>query len=129
MHVVRFSDAPGYMTPGHHDMNMVRLQGREAGPSSDVWLGVSVIAPGGGTTLSSSHEEKMYVVLDGELEISNGDTEVRLGRWDSCRIAGGEGRQLTNRTDLPVTVLLVMPLPAAERAAGDEIRTTVGETQ
>jgi uncharacterized cupin superfamily protein len=130
MHVVRFSDAPGYTAPGHHDMNMVRLQGREAGPSSDIWLGVSIIAPGGGTTLSSSREEKMYVVLDGELDISNGETEVRLARWDSCRIAGGESRQLTNRTDLPVTVLLVMSLPAAERAAaGDEIRTTVGETQ
>ncbi len=94
---------------------MVRLQGRNAGPSADMWMGVSVIAPGGGTTLSSSPQEKMYVVLDGELSISNGETEALLGRWDSCRIAGGEARRLSNPTDAPVTVLLVMPLPDEER--------------
>ena len=87
MHVVRFTEAPEYTAPGHHEMAMVRLQGREAGPSSELWIGVSVIAPGGGTTLSSSPQEKMYVVLDGTLHLSNGESEVALGRWDSCRIA------------------------------------------
>lgn len=116
MHIVRFAEAPAYAAPGHHDMQMVRLQGREAGPSSDAWLGVSVIAPGGGTTLSASPQEKMYVVLDGELWISNGETEIALGRWDSCRIAPDEQRRLENRTATPTTVLLVMPLSANERA-------------
>src|SRR5437879_12182052 len=112
MHVVRFAEAPEYTAPGHHDMTMVRLQGREAGPSSDLWIGVSVIAPGGGTTLSSSPQEKMYVALDGPLHVSNGENEVTLGKWDSCRIGGGEDRPLTNRTNSPVTVLLVVPLSA-----------------
>ncbi|MBH5397186.1 cupin domain-containing protein [Bradyrhizobium sp. CNPSo 4010] len=115
MHVVRFAEAPEYTAPGHHDMAMVRLQGREAGPSSDLWIGVSVLAPGGGTTLSSSAQEKMYVVLDGTLHIANGETEVSLGKWDSCRIAPGEDRRLTNKTNSPVTVLLAMPLSADER--------------
>jgi mannose-6-phosphate isomerase-like protein (cupin superfamily) len=115
MHVVRFAEAPEYTAPGHHDMTMVRLQGREAGPSSDLWIGVSVIAPGGGTTLSSSPEEKMYFVLDGTLHVSNGESEISLERWASCRIAAGEDRRLTNRTKSPVTVLLVMPLSADER--------------
>lgn len=115
MHVVRFAEAPEYAAPGHHDMAMVRLQGREAGPSSDLWIGVSVLAPGGGTTLSSSEQEKMYVVLDGTLHIANGETELSLGKWDSCRIAAGEDRRLTNKTNSPVTVLLVMPLSTDER--------------
>ncbi|QOZ27433.1 cupin domain-containing protein [Bradyrhizobium sp. CCBAU 51753] len=115
MHVVRFAEAPAYAAPGHHDMAMVRVQGREAGPSSDLWIGVSVIAPGGGTSQSASPQEKMYVVLDGRLSVSNGETEVELGQWDSCRIAGGEDRRLTNRTNSPVTVLLVMPLSEQER--------------
>jgi mannose-6-phosphate isomerase-like protein (cupin superfamily) len=115
MHIVRFADAPAYTAPGHHDMAMVRLQGREAGPSSEFWIGVSVIAPGGGTTLSSSPQEKMYVVLDGTLHLSNGESEVTLGKWDSCRIAGGEDRRLTNMTNSPVTVLLAMPLSSDER--------------
>jgi hypothetical protein len=118
MHVVRFAEAPGYTAPGHNDMAMVRLQGREAGPSSDLWVGVSVIAPGGSTTLSSSPQEKMYVVLDGRLQISNGESEVNLDKWDSCRIAGGEDRGLFNGTNSPVTVLLVMPLSADERQRG-----------
>lgn len=111
MHIVRFVEAITYSAPGHHDMSMVRLQGREAGPSDHLWLGVSVIAPGGGTTLSSSPDEKMYVVLDGELQISNGQIEATLTRWDSCRVAPGEERMLLNRSEAPATVLLAMPLP------------------
>jgi uncharacterized cupin superfamily protein len=118
MDVVRFAEAPGYAAPGHHDMAMVRLQGREAGPFSDPWIGMSVVAPGGGTTLSSSPQEMMCVALDGILHVSNGEEESALGKRDSCRIAGGENRQLTNRTDSPVTVLLVMPLLADERQRG-----------
>jgi hypothetical protein len=114
MHLVRFAEAPEYAAPGHHDMAMLRLQGREAGPSSEVWIGMSVIAPGGGTTLSSSPQEKMYVVLDGVLH----KNDVSLGKLDWCRIAGGERRRLTNKTDSAVTVLLVVPLSADERQGG-----------
>ena len=111
MHVVRFSEAPSYHAPGHHKMAMVRLQGREAGPSDTAWLGVSILEPGGGTTLDSSSVEKLYLVLDGKVTVSNGADEVVLARWDSCRIAPGEGRKLFNATDQQATILLVMPLP------------------
>src|SRR5687767_1026248 len=117
MHAVRYADAPPYEAPGHFDMAMRRLQGREAGPSDQLWLGVSVIAPGGGTALDASGIEKLYVVLDGELTISNGEAEVTLGQWDSCRIAPGEGRALKNGTEKPVTILLAMPLTPATKPA------------
>jgi glyoxylate utilization-related uncharacterized protein len=113
MHVVRFDEAPSYDAPGHALMQMVRLQGREAGPADTVWLGVSTIAPGGGTTLDGSGVEKLYVVLDGTVSVSNGQDKVSLNRWDSCRIAPGEGRQLRNDTDKEASILLVMPLPPA----------------
>jgi uncharacterized cupin superfamily protein len=116
MHVVRFRDAPAYSAGGHFDMAMARLQGLEAGPSSTLWIGVSIIEPGGGTSLSSSNEEKMYVVLDGQLEISNGNTVVRLECWDSCRIAPGESRQLENKSEKAAAVLLAMPLTSEQRA-------------
>jgi hypothetical protein len=113
MHVVRKALAPGYEAPGHSAMSMQRLQGREAGPSDTVWIGLSVIEPGGGTTLSASAVEKFYVVVDGELEITGelGDmtqTEV-LHRLDSCRIAPFEARRLFNGSDRAASVLLVMP--------------------
>jgi len=114
MHVVTFDQAPLYEAPGHHDMVMRRIQGREAGPSDTVWLGVSVIGPGGGTSSSASDVEKFYLVLEGELEVlacsSTGERKALLRSHDSCRIAPGESRELRNPSDRPCTVLLVMPL-------------------
>ena len=116
MHVVRFDEAPSYQAPGHHDMRMVRLQGREAGPSDSLWLGVSRIEPGGGTTLDASGIEKMYVVLEGEITISDGQEEAVLRTWDSCRIAPDECRALKNKADAPAFVLLAMPHQPARPA-------------
>ncbi|HEX2727912.1 MAG TPA: cupin domain-containing protein [Beijerinckiaceae bacterium] len=110
MNVVRLDAAPAYEAPGHNLMRMLRLQGREAGASDVLWLGLSHILPGGGTTLDASPLEKMYVVLDGEVTISNGTEEVTLRTWDSCRIAPDEPRALANRTNRPATILLAMPL-------------------
>ena len=115
MHVTRLDTAPAYDAPGHAEMRMLRLQGREAGPADQLWLGLSYLLPGGGTTLDASGIEKMYVVLEGEVVTSNGTEEATLGRWDSCRIAPGEPRQLSNRANRPAAILLAMPLrpPAA----------------
>lgn len=113
MHLVRQLAAPPYDAPGHEAMHMRRLQGRDAGPSDSVWIGLSVIAPGGGTTLTASDLEKFYVVVDGALEVTTRDTDgthtATLGPMDSCRIAPGEARALRNLSARPVTVLLVMP--------------------
>jgi glyoxylate utilization-related uncharacterized protein len=113
MHVVRHDQAPFYEAPGHSAMAMRYLQGREAGPTNSVWLGLSVIEPGGGTTLSASAVEKFYVVISGELEITGQvdghDRTETLQSMDSCRASPGAMRQLTNRSDLPASVLLVMP--------------------
>ena len=110
MHVTRLGAAPPYEAPGHDDMRMLRLQGREAGPASTLWLGLSHLLPGGGTTLAASLLEKMYVVLAGEVTINNGEETVVLGRWDSCSIAPGEPRSIVNHTNRPATILLAMPI-------------------
>jgi mannose-6-phosphate isomerase-like protein (cupin superfamily) len=110
MNVVRLDAAPAYQAPGHDGMRMLRLQGREAGASDVLWLGLSHILPGGGTTLDASPLEKMYVVLEGEVTVSNGTEEVTLRPWDSCRIAPDEPRALSNRTNHTATILLAMPL-------------------
>jgi hypothetical protein len=113
MHVVLRADAAPYQAPGHEGMRMHRLQGKEAGPSDTVWMGLSEIEPGGGTTMSASAVEKFYVVLAGELEVrtvgAEGSGVARLKRHDSCRIAPGEERQLVNVSSAPCAVLLVMP--------------------
>jgi mannose-6-phosphate isomerase-like protein (cupin superfamily) len=110
MHVTRLAAAPAYEAPGHASMRMLRLQGREAGPADTLWLGLSHLLPGGGTTLDASPLEKMYVVLEGKVTVSNGTETATLGPWDSCRIAPGEPRALANCTNRPATILLAMPL-------------------
>lgn len=114
MHVTRFDQAPAYYPPEHFDMRCLRLQGREAGPSDTLWLGMSQLLPGGHTSLDASPIEKIYFVLEGELTIETPEGETTLNRYDSCRIAPGEGRALKNNTNAPVIVLLAMPLAAAK---------------
>ncbi len=111
MHVTRFKDAKPYFPPGHNDMRCLRLQGHEAGPAEQLWLGVSQLLPGGHTSLDASQLEKYYVVLEGELVVENGAERVVLQQWDSCRVAPGEKRALKNETNRAATVLLSMPLP------------------
>jgi uncharacterized cupin superfamily protein len=120
MHVTRFAAAPEYQAPNHFGMTCLRLQGREAGPAEQLWLGMSVIEPGGRTGLDPSPMEKHYVVLEGELtlvgELDGVQTVVVLGVQDSCRFAPGEKRQLINHSARIAKVLLAMPfepLPCA----------------
>ncbi|MFC3106668.1 cupin domain-containing protein [Undibacterium arcticum] len=109
MNLTRFANAPQYFPPNHDGMHCLRLQGHEAGPSDTIWLGVSHILPGGGTTLDASPVEKLYVVLEGNVTVVTEGGEETLGPHDSCRLAPGEKRALKNRTNRPATVLLAMP--------------------
>ena len=114
MHVTRLNDAPEYQAPNHFGMRCLRLQGREAGPAEQLWLGLSIIEPGGHTGLDPSPMEKHYVVIEGELtlvgQLNGGVAEEALLRaGDSCRFAPGEARQLVNRSPAVARVLLAMP--------------------
>lgn len=109
MNVTRFDVATEYFPEQHYNMRCLRLQGHEAGPSDQLWLGVSIIEPGGSTSASASAVEKHYVVLDGALTVETDDGAVVLLPRDSCRLAPGERRKLMNATLAPVTVLLAMP--------------------
>ena len=111
MNVTRFAQAPQYSPPNHERMHCLRLQGHEAGPAESLWLGVSHILPGGGTTLDSSPVEKHYVVLEGSVTVITETGEVTLEKHDSCRLAPGEKRALKNNTNRPASILLAMPYP------------------
>lgn len=119
MHVTRLAMAPEYQAPGHHGMHCLRIQGMEAGPSSAMWMAISTIAPGGGIAASVSPLEKIYVVLEGRVEMTSSEQSVTLERWDSCRIAPGADRALANRSTMPATILLAMETakPAATEQA------------
>ncbi len=113
MNVTRLANAPEYVAPNHFDMQCLRLQGREAGPAVQLWMGMSILQPGGHTSLDGSPIEKHYVVLEGELtlvsEIDGVQTREVLKAFDSCRFAPGEKRQIINHTQQLVRILLAMP--------------------
>ena len=117
MHITRFEQALRYDAPHHVDMRCLRLQGKEAGPSQQMWLGMSQILPGGHTGLDSSPMEKIYLVLEGQLHLitehDGQPQEQVLGPFDSCCIAPNETRQLINRSQRPVLVALTMANMAA----------------
>ncbi|QEZ43407.1 cupin domain-containing protein [Cupriavidus oxalaticus] len=113
MNTTRFAQAPAYFPPNHDGMHCLRLQGHEAGPSEALWLGVSVLLPGGHTALDASPVEKHYVVLEGEVCVRTPDQAVTLGQYDSVRLAPGEARQVSNPGNRPALLLLAMPYPEA----------------
>lgn len=112
MHVTRFDGARPYDAPNHFGMHTLRLQGKEAGPSTQMWMGMSQVLPGGHTTLDPSPIEKMYFVVEGQVtfvgEHAGQRTSAVLGPHDSCRFAPGEARQLRNEGTRAALVLLVM---------------------
>lgn len=117
MEIIRITEARPYDAPGHIDMTCLRLQGKEATGASTMWMALSHFLPGGHTDLKASDQEKLYLVVSGEVVISNGDTEAVLGVYDTCRIAPGEARRLENRSTLPASIILVMEENSA--AKGD----------
>jgi quercetin dioxygenase-like cupin family protein len=111
MKVTRIKQAPRYVAPEHFDMACLRLQGREASRTEAMWVGMSHLLPGGHTSLKSSPQEKIYVVIEGEVTILTSGGEATLGPLDSVLIARNEERAVENRTNLPATVLLLMEGP------------------
>jgi hypothetical protein len=121
MNITRIDSAPTYVAPNHFGMTCLRLQGREAGPAEQMWMGMSIIEPGGYTTLDPSPMEKLYIVLQGELTLvsQTGDgplEEVVLKTWDTARFAPGESRQLKNLTNEVVRVVITMPFEPPAKA-------------
>lgn len=115
MHVTRYREARTYEAPNHDRMTCYRLQGKEASLSSQMWMGMSIIEPGGQTSLDGSDVEKIYFLLEGELtvicESSNGQiSEATLYPYDSCIFFAGEKRQLQNRSQKISKVILVMAI-------------------
>jgi mannose-6-phosphate isomerase-like protein (cupin superfamily) len=93
-------------------MAALRLQGRDVGSATDFWVGLSHFLPGGGAERSAAPLDRVYVVIEGEVAIAAEDgAEVTLTRLDSCFVPRGETRTVRNRTNVPCSMLVVMPYP------------------
>ena len=113
MHITRFQDAKTYQAPNHDDMTCYRLQGKEAGPCNSMWMGMSVLEPGGQTGLDGSTAEKIYFVVEGEVTVfseshDGAKSQGILQKNDSCVFLSGEKRQLKNLSNQIAKVILIM---------------------
>lgn len=112
MIVNRIDQVKPYDAKKHFDMKGLRLQGFDASPAVNFWVGLSHFLPGGGAEMDGSPLEKVYVVVEGELTIVTEAGETTLKKLDSCWLAPGERRQVLNRTNMPASMLVIMPYPA-----------------
>jgi len=116
MQVTRFADAKPYEAPKHHAMTGLRLQGWDVSDSENFWVGMSQFLPGGGADMDASPLEKVYVVLEGEITIILEDgSETALGPKDSCFIGPDEGREIINKTNETVHMLVILNYPEGVR--------------
>jgi quercetin dioxygenase-like cupin family protein len=112
MRVTRLDQALPYSAPRHSNVASLRLQGLEATPAAFCSVGLSYYLPGGKAEMSAGPQEKIYVMIDGELTVAleDGGSTV-LKRLDSCLIEAGEAREVRNETNAVATMLVVMPAP------------------
>ena len=108
MKKVSLAQVKPYEAPGHFKMVALRLSGKEETGAEKFWVGMSHFLPGGGAEFGATPAEKYYFVLEGEITIKTKKEEITLGRWDSIYIGPNEGREIINKTNKPVSMLVVV---------------------
>jgi quercetin dioxygenase-like cupin family protein len=109
--ITRADAAPPYSPPLHHDVEAVRLQGLEAGPTGRFWVGRSRYLPGGRAGEAPTAEETVYVVLGGELVLNAEGQSAALRAGDSVHLPKGTVRSLENRSGQEASLLVVIAMP------------------
>jgi len=111
MEVKRFAEAKTYPAPNHRNYASLRLFGLDAGGPKQFTVGLSHFLPGGGAGPDASPTEKVYYVLAGELTLIAGGKETVLRPNDSCFVAPNESREIVNRGNDVVTMLVAVSTP------------------
>ena len=111
MIVRKFSEAKPYDAPNHRGCLPLRLFGAEAGGTQTLIVGVSHFLPGGGAGPDASPTEKVYYVLAGELTLIAGGKQTVLKANDACFIGPNESREIVNRGNDVVTMLVAVSTP------------------
>ena len=108
MKKISLAQVKPYEAPGHFKMVALRLSGKEETGAEKFWVGMSHFLPGGGAEFGATPAEKYYFVLNGEITVKTNKEEITLGPWDSVYIAPNEGREIINKTNKPVSMLVVI---------------------
>jgi quercetin dioxygenase-like cupin family protein len=113
MQVKRLREAKPYEAPNHRGYCSLRLFGLDAGGPRQFTVGLSHFLPGGGAGPDASPTEKVYYLLSGQLTLIAGGTETVLEAGDSCFIGSNESREIVNRGNDVVTMLVAVSTPSS----------------
>lgn len=109
MKITRMADAKAYDALHHHGMCAFRLQGGDATPAENFWIGCSLFLPGGGADRGAAPTEKVYLVLEGKITVIFESETVTLGPMDSILIEANEERTVENRGQDVCKMIVISP--------------------
>ena len=108
MYLTKSEDAVQYQSPGHHHMQMHRIQGQSVTPLEGVWAARLTLEPGGFVEPTASPAAKLYIVDSGELEFRGGEQTVLIKKGDSVFVNPNEIRSFKSVGDQIAVMHLVM---------------------
>ncbi|MDX6739526.1 cupin domain-containing protein [Actinocorallia sp. A-T 12471] len=112
--ISQLASAARFTPDGHEGVGPVHLFGG-AGYDGAVTVALSHYLPGGRADLAPVPAETLYLVLSGELTLTDADGDATvLTALDGARLTEGTPRAVENRTNLPVSMLVIRPNPAAK---------------
>ncbi|MBP0456444.1 cupin domain-containing protein [Streptomyces montanisoli] len=121
--IARLVQAQRFEPVGHHDVGPVHLFGGERYDGA-VTVALSHYLPGGRADMSPVPAETLYLVLTGTLTLTDADGRTEtLNTLDGARLTSGTPRSVENRTNLPASMLVIRPNPAAPNPAAPSAGT------
>lgn len=107
----RPGDGVAYAAPGHHLMKCAWLLGDGDSKGASLRVARLDYEPGAHVEAAASPLAKIYVCLEGTLDVEAGDAMMTLVPGDLWYVPAGVSRQMFNRADTAASALLFMPLP------------------
>ena len=109
MKKISFDQVKPYAAPGHKDTSALRLSGKDETGAQKFWVGLSHFLPGGGVEYGGEDQtnEKVYIVIEGEVTIKTKTEEYVLHPLDTLYIAPHDGRSIINKTNKPASMLVI----------------------
>ena len=111
MQIKRFTEAKSYEAGNTENTIRCDFSALTRAAQASSLLGFHISCQVAGAGPDSSPTEKVYLVLTGELTVKVGNNEIVLKQQDSCYIGPNETREIINRGNDVVTMLVVMSTP------------------
>ncbi|MFJ8826894.1 cupin domain-containing protein [Streptomyces sp. NPDC102467] len=110
--ITQLTHAQPFQPAGHHGVGPVHLFGGKDYDGA-VTAALSHYLPGGCADMSPVPAETLYIVLTGTLTLDSEGATHDLHPLDAARLTTGTLRSVENRTNLPASMLVIRPNPAA----------------